>query len=149
MSTFTEGAIVVAIQWCRTKEYRGQITLTNSMYATRVFINADIPEIKDFHEGLDATDRTPPAELPKDGSVNTVGNGGVDPFMEMPGRFITDLYHAPDKSVVCLVASVMYVNSDKGWYYESCKKCSRKVDPDGNIFYCKECNMLVPVPVSK
>lgn len=52
MSKYTIGPVVVALQWCHLEEYNNDLIFTNSMYATRVFINADIPEIRSFSNGL-------------------------------------------------------------------------------------------------
>nr|CAD1824598.1 unnamed protein product [Ananas comosus var. bracteatus] len=40
------------------------------------------------------------------------------------------------KSCVCVtLATILSVETERGWYYNSCKKCSKKVIPDGTGFY--------------
>lgn len=70
-----------------------------------------------------------------------------DPYLGVPGRFISDLFSAEHQSVYCVLGSVMYVNNDRGWFYASCRRCNSKVDPDGSMYYCYKCSMQVPVAV--
>ncbi|KAF7807306.1 replication protein A 70 kDa DNA-binding subunit B-like [Senna tora] len=60
MSKNFESVIVMAFQFCKIKEYNGTRLLSNSMYATRVIINSDIEEIRQFHRGLQLEDLTSP-----------------------------------------------------------------------------------------
>lgn len=43
------------------------------------------------------------------------------------------------------MATVMSIDTEHGWYYNSCTKCKKKkkVIPDGSNFFCEECNDLV------
>ncbi|KAF7814838.1 3-oxo-Delta(4,5)-steroid 5-beta-reductase-like [Senna tora] len=65
-------------------------------------------------------------------------------FMDMSITSISNLFIADDESANCIVASVLKVNTDKGWYYDACKKCFNKLDTDGAIFYCTKCETSVP-----
>ena len=144
LTTYGEGPIIIVVQWCRVKEYKGEMVLTNSMYATRVLINLETNEFKEFRESLMDADQfnvvTPKGSTDK-------ASPSDDPFVGVDGCFVSDLFSAKHQSVCCVVASVMYVNNDRGWFYSSCRRCNSKVDPDGNMFYCSKCKMQVPVAV--
>nr|XP_019710932.1 uncharacterized protein LOC109506714 [Elaeis guineensis] len=38
---------------------------------------------------------------------------------------------------------MMNIDTECGWFYNSCKKCTKKVIPDRSEFYCEKCNGLV------
>jgi hypothetical protein len=44
----TNDAIIIVLQFAKAKNWQGNITLSNTMYASRLFVNPDIPEVKDF-----------------------------------------------------------------------------------------------------
>ncbi|KAF7839034.1 replication protein A 70 kDa DNA-binding subunit C-like [Senna tora] len=48
----SNGVVVIVIQYCKIKEYGGHKTLSNSIFASRMFVNADISEINEFISGL-------------------------------------------------------------------------------------------------
>ncbi|KAF7807294.1 replication protein A 70 kDa DNA-binding subunit C-like [Senna tora] len=45
-----------------------------------------------------------------------------------------------NESIHCIIGSVLKVNTDKPWFYNSCTKCKRKVEEDGESFYCNYCS---------
>ncbi|KAF7824052.1 uncharacterized protein G2W53_022196 [Senna tora] len=62
---------------------------------------------------------------------------------------ISELLIAVDDSIHCIVGTILKVNTDKGWYYESCQKCFRKLEVDGAIFYCTKCENSVSTPIAR
>ncbi|KAF7826707.1 replication protein A 70 kDa DNA-binding subunit B-like [Senna tora] len=52
---------------------------------------------------------------------------------------ISELLYSADESVHCTIGSVLKVNTDKAWFYNACTKCKRKVEEDGESFYCNYC----------
>ncbi|KAF7828021.1 replication protein A 70 kDa DNA-binding subunit D-like [Senna tora] len=135
-------AIVVAFQFCKIKEYSGTRSLSNSMYATRVMINSDIEEIRQFHQGLQPEDLTSP--MNRTGHITmTTTTPQEAAFAGYPLSSVDELYQSGDKAIVCILANVIQVNKDRGWFYNACKKCGKKVDPDGPIFWCHSCKGLV------
>ncbi|KAF7807451.1 replication protein A 70 kDa DNA-binding subunit C-like [Senna tora] len=88
---YGEGPVVVALQHLKIKEYNGSRSLCNSMYASRMLINSDIDEVRQFHAGLDG-------------------------------------------DVLCILASVLKVNSERGWFYDSCKSQHHHFFRDVSMF---------------
>ncbi|KAF7801515.1 replication protein A 70 kDa DNA-binding subunit-like [Senna tora] len=135
----SNGVVVIVIQYCKIKEYGGHKTLSNSMFASRMFVNADIPEITEFISGLHPDELSSPIN-------QSLLNSAVPPsplesaFSDWSLSSIQDFYHAADSTVYVILASVLKVNVERGWYYDSCKKCKCKLEPD---FYCTKCDCLV------
>ncbi|KAF7815599.1 replication protein A 70 kDa DNA-binding subunit D-like [Senna tora] len=118
------------------------------MHATRILINEDLDEFRQFGDNLHPTDIKSPLNRSSSSSVLS-SSPCVDPFAAMSVTSISDLFIADDESVHCIVASVLKVNTDKGWYYDACKKCFKKLDTDGAIFYCSKCETSVPIPEAR
>ncbi|KAF7815096.1 replication protein A 70 kDa DNA-binding subunit C-like [Senna tora] len=88
--------VIIALQYFKLKEYNGSVTLSNSMYASRMVINVDIEEIMQFRDAA------------FDGWAWALSS-------------LNDLNFAGDGNVLCLLASVQKVNAERGWFYDSCK----------------------------
>lgn len=48
-----------------------------------------------------------------------------------------------------LSTTVVNVETERGWYYNSCKICSKKVTPDGSGYYCEKCDDIVSSDVPR
>ncbi|KAF7831934.1 replication protein A 70 kDa DNA-binding subunit-like [Senna tora] len=121
MSKHSEGPIVIAIQYCKIKDYNGSKTLSNSMYASQMFINSNIPEILEFHNCLRPEETTSP--------INPdIHNSGVPASpLEVAFSYLSlsttqDLFLAGDSSLLLILVSVLQINSDRGWFYDSCSR---------------------------
>ena len=55
MSEHKEGHVVLLFQFYQIKEFNGTMTLTNSIYATRILINFDLLEFREFLKNFDPT----------------------------------------------------------------------------------------------
>ncbi|KAF7820697.1 replication protein A 70 kDa DNA-binding subunit D-like [Senna tora] len=142
------GAIVVAIEFCKIKEYSGSTSLSNSMFATRFFINSDVNELIEFRQGLQPQKLASPVNpnLNISGAIMSPLNAA---FNGLPLSLIDDLYHSGDRAVVCILVEVLQVNNDRGWFYDACKWCAKKLEPDGAIFFCNKCQGLVNTSTSR
>ncbi|KAF7808391.1 replication protein A 70 kDa DNA-binding subunit B-like [Senna tora] len=118
------------------------------MHDTRILINEDLDEFRQFGYNLHPTDIKSPLNGSSSSSVLS-SSPCDDPFAAMSVTSISDLFIADNESVHCIVASVLKVNTDKGLYYDACKKCFKKLDTDGEIFYCTKCETSVPTPEAR
>ncbi|KAF7814842.1 replication protein A 70 kDa DNA-binding subunit-like isoform X1 [Senna tora] len=148
MSTYTQGPINIALQWCKIKEHKGIKILSNSMYASLILINLDAPELQEFHENMQPDDLISPVNCSSSKPVKTTSPID-DAFFGRNSTTISELLVAADESVHCVVVSVVKINAKKGWYYESCMKCFKKLEPDGAIWYCNKCENTVNNHVSR
>lgn len=124
------------------KEFNNVPQLTNSMYATRLLINPDISVAREFASNL----RPSEFRIPCNASLSSPHLSPVDPEDPFVGTSvvpINELYGSVDNGVHCVIARVLKVDTDKGWFYESCKKCAKKVIPDGSGYSCEKCEMFV------
>ncbi|KAF7812745.1 Retrovirus-related Pol polyprotein from transposon TNT 1-94 [Senna tora] len=115
VSKGSQGPVVIVCQFCKIKEYAGTQSLSNSMYATRILINSDVEEITQFHERL----------LPED--RNTMFNPVVgrallttSPIEAAFSKWVLSpvdlLQHSGNSDAICVIAQVLQVNKEKGWY---------------------------------
>ncbi|KAF7812720.1 Retrovirus-related Pol polyprotein from transposon TNT 1-94 [Senna tora] len=111
VSKGSQGPVVIVCQFCKIKEYAGTRSLSNSMYATRILINSDVEEITQFHERL----------LPED--RNTMFNRALLTTSPIEAAFskwalspIDLLQHSGNSDAICVIAQVLQVNKEKGWY---------------------------------
>jgi len=142
MSGYNNGSVILIMQWCRVKEFNNVPQLTNSMYATRLLINPDIAVAREFASKLQPTEFRVPCNATLSSPLLSPVDA-EDPFVDVPVVPIDELYGAIDNGVHCVIARVLKVDTDKGWFYESCKKCAKKVTPDGSGYSCEKCEMFV------
>jgi len=143
MNSYKEGPIVIAIQFCRINSFNGKNSITNSMYSTRVIINDPHPTFEEFlatflPEQIGGSDSR--ILLSPNHFASAHDDGGFGDVVVS----IIDLYEKEDKSEHCIVAEILKVDTDGGWWYESCTRCAKKVIRDGRGYSCDKCNVLYP-----
>ncbi|KAF7801010.1 replication protein A 70 kDa DNA-binding subunit E-like [Senna tora] len=125
MNKHKEGPIVIALQYCKIKVFNGQRSLSNSMHATRVLINEDLEEFMGFHDQVSGTN------------------------LKISLSCFSELLLSADESIHCIIGSVLKVNTGKAWFYNACTKCKRKVEEDGESFYCNHCSALMSTAIPR
>ncbi|KAF7835742.1 replication protein A 70 kDa DNA-binding subunit B-like [Senna tora] len=112
------------------------------MYSTHILINADVEEISQFYEGLQPEELNTPFNHMARSAVMITSpiEAAFSSFSLSP---MEDLEHSSNGNIICICALVLQVNKDKGWFYDACKKCQKKLEPDGAIFFCHYCSGLV------
>ncbi|XP_056695694.1 uncharacterized protein [Spinacia oleracea] len=48
----SENRIIAIIQFAKIKEFKGEVSLSNSLFSTKVFVNEDIPEINEYMSSI-------------------------------------------------------------------------------------------------
>lgn len=56
---------------------------------------------------------------------------------------IADLMEVGETCLCSVMAKVIEVDADNGWYYQSCSKCFKKVKRFENKLYCDKCTRFV------
>ncbi|KAF7832936.1 replication protein A 70 kDa DNA-binding subunit B-like [Senna tora] len=105
-------------------EYTGTRSLSYSMYATRILINSEVEEITQFHEGLPPEDRNTPFN-PVVGRALLTASPIEIAFSGWALSPVDLLQHSGNGDVICVIAQVLQVNKEKGWYYDACHKCQK------------------------
>ncbi|KAF7826882.1 replication protein A 70 kDa DNA-binding subunit D-like [Senna tora] len=112
------------------------------MYASRLLINTEIEEIMHFCDALQPDELTSPIIL-----INNNDGRALSPieaaFAGWTISSIHDLQFTGDGKLLCILASVLKVIPNRGWFYDSCKKCAKKLEADGTVFYCSKCDTMV------
>ncbi|KAF7826478.1 replication protein A 70 kDa DNA-binding subunit B-like [Senna tora] len=146
MSRYRDGPVFIGIQWCKIKELNGQHNLTNSMHATRIMINEDIDDFRNFGENLPLGQITNPLNGSSSSSLRSASPND-DPFSSMSVTCISDLLLAD--TTHCIAGTVLKLNIARGWFYDSCYKCHKKLDRDEAIFFCPKCKKSLPNTVAR
>lgn len=50
---------------------------------------------------------------------------------------------------VGLVATIIDLRLDRGWSYMACTRCAKKVIPDGQAYFCVNCEAIVKFVVPR
>ncbi|KAF7812507.1 replication protein A 70 kDa DNA-binding subunit B-like [Senna tora] len=138
MNKHKEGP-VIALQYCKIKVFNGNRSLSNSMHETRVLINEDLEDFRGFHDQISGTNLKSLLIGSSSSSDKSVSRY-ADPFNSVSLSCISELLLSADESVHYIIGSVLKVNTDKAWFYNACTKCKRKVEEDGESFYCNYCS---------
>ncbi|KAF7821875.1 replication protein A 70 kDa DNA-binding subunit C-like [Senna tora] len=135
MNKHKEGAVIIALQYYKINVFNGHRSLSNSMHATHILINEKLEEFMGFHEHVSGSNLKSSLIGSSSSSVKYVSSY-VDPFTAVSITCISELLLSADESVHCIIETVLKVNTDKAWFYNACIKCKRKVEEDGETFYC-------------
>ncbi|KAF7812732.1 replication protein A 70 kDa DNA-binding subunit D-like [Senna tora] len=111
----SQGPVVIVCQFCKIKEYAGTRSLSNSMYATRILINSDVEEITQFHERLLPEDRNTMFN-PVVGRALLTTSPIEAAFSKWALSPVDLLQHSGNSDTICVIAQVLQVNKEKGWY---------------------------------
>ncbi|KAJ1384643.1 hypothetical protein SESBI_42359 [Sesbania bispinosa] len=106
---------------------RWSVGVSNTTYNSKLFINANIPEIEDFQMRLKSSDSQQGIQFSQlsDHASLTL----EEEFLER------GVY----KSIADLKEVTRDIESEYNWCYRACKKCSLGLKLDGSMFYCKKC----------
>ncbi|KAI3701438.1 hypothetical protein L6452_26516 [Arctium lappa] len=124
-----EGLVVVVIQFAVVKIYREKSSLSNSFNGTRLFINSEIDEIKDFRNsllGLSGESKSSQQLTMLSGLSYSYREDFLDNNSKANIAEISEVIEA--KSLIIL-GTVKAFSKDIPWFYMGCKRCSRKIRP--------------------
>ncbi|KAF7835333.1 replication protein A 70 kDa DNA-binding subunit A-like [Senna tora] len=109
----SQGAAVIVFQFCKIKEYAGTQSLSNSMYATRILINDDVEELREFHESIHPEDLNTPFNPIAAGAFVTTSpiEAAFNGLSHSP---VNVLKHSGNGEVICVLAQVLQVNKQRG-----------------------------------
>ncbi|KAF7812799.1 replication protein A 70 kDa DNA-binding subunit B-like [Senna tora] len=110
-----QSVVVIVCQFCKIKEYAGTRSLSNSTYASRILINVDVEEIRQFHDSLLLEDiNTPFNPIVGDALVTT--SPIETAFSGWSLSPVDVLQQSRNGDVIYVLAHVLHVNQGKGWY---------------------------------
>ncbi|XP_021734893.1 replication protein A 70 kDa DNA-binding subunit B-like [Chenopodium quinoa] len=140
-----QGHVVIIIQFAMIKIFRDEVTLQNSLFATKIFLNEDMSEVRDFRGsvsiiGGDDSRSQNITQLP-----SQMSHSLSDEFLIMYERKqLDEICETNKKCYFVTFATIVGIESDTAWYYNSCKQCNKKVDYEGGgRYWCQKCDAHV------
>ncbi|GAU43970.1 hypothetical protein TSUD_283970 [Trifolium subterraneum] len=113
--------VIIILQLCKLKKYLGSMRISNSFYGSKLFLNADVPEV--------VSQMTGPPLL----SI-------ADEILHTQRMTIEDLIEA-NECYGSVLAWACEFDTDAGWFYHACSKCASRINFISGQLYCDKCTM--------
>ncbi|RYR35222.1 hypothetical protein Ahy_A10g050363 [Arachis hypogaea] len=135
--------LILVAQLFKPNQYLNQINIQNSLYASRVFLNPDFPDVVAFKNRLlkesnIGSQRINHIETQPQYSVSDELSGGSFPINTI--EEVLNMTYEVSTWVLATIVSVDVGTRD--WYYASCKNCPRKVVENKGRYYCEHCRKV-------
>ncbi|KAK2410175.1 replication protein A 70 kDa DNA-binding subunit [Trifolium repens] len=131
--------VVIIIQMCKLKKYLGVMGISNAFYGTKLFFNADIPEVTDYVERMNAAN----VELTQ--VLSQVSGPPMlsiaDDLLQTRRMTIEDLIESTEKCYGTVLAWACEIDNEPGWCYQACTRCASRITFMGGQLYCVKCNV--------
>ncbi|KAL6579220.1 hypothetical protein OROMI_009436 [Orobanche minor] len=134
--------VCVILQYAMVKDFRRD----NSMFATRMLINEDVPELADFMNNI--TGNNDARHLISKQSLSHGSDALSEDFSTLlqfknncnwiycGGIFIIAL------ECCCItIAKILNIHANYNWFYDACNKCFKKVFVLDKSCWCEKCKM--------
>ncbi|GAU39680.1 hypothetical protein TSUD_320940 [Trifolium subterraneum] len=133
--------VIMVLQLGKLKKYLGEgsMGISNSFYGTKLFLNAQIPEVTTYIERMIAAN----VELTQ---VVSQMSGPVimtvaDDLLQTPRMTIEDLIESNQKCFGSVLAWAYEFDTDAGWFYQACTRCASRITFIVGQLYCDKCKM--------
>ncbi|XP_057439884.1 uncharacterized protein LOC130731626 isoform X1 [Lotus japonicus] len=129
---------VIIVQFAKVKTYRGEVVIQNVMQATKLFWNADIPEVSVFRDGIALHG------LDSDLPIGKIGGGfrnvpANEEFISMyPKKNIVELHDTAEEGLFIVLGKISGLIEGEKWWYASCQ-CRKAVTIEDGLYYCGSC----------
>ncbi|XP_026408763.1 replication protein A 70 kDa DNA-binding subunit C-like isoform X1 [Papaver somniferum] len=125
------------------KNYQGRITLS-STNATKVYADADIPEVVEMRE-------RPPRDI-----TVPIKKGKIPVHIYPDNRKTISQLLSAKWDLTCQAANVLICSAtathpliENGWHYLALPPCSKKVMGDDGDLWCTKCESRVEMPIAR
>ncbi|GAU43356.1 hypothetical protein TSUD_283110 [Trifolium subterraneum] len=124
--------VIMVLQLGKLKKYLGSMGISNSFYGTKLFLNADIPEVTTYIERMNAAN----VELTQ---VVSQMSGPVivtvaDDLLQTPRMTIEDLIESSQANIPGTTSFFVY-------NYLACTRCASRITFIAGQLYCEKCKM--------
>ncbi|XP_019195687.1 PREDICTED: replication factor A protein 1-like [Ipomoea nil] len=133
--------LIVVIQCCRAKVVSGEVRITSSYDATKLWFNEDFEEFLEFKSKLKFENT-----LMRSLSTDTLHSHstGISDFKNA-SVIVTncyDLKKIQEDGEYYVAAEILGLDCEDGWYYVSCMSpdCNKKLKEDGGSLICTKCH---------
>ncbi|XP_019157201.1 PREDICTED: uncharacterized protein LOC109153795 [Ipomoea nil] len=132
--------LIVVIQCCRAKVVGGEVRITSSYDATKLWFNEDWEEFKEFKSNMKAQG-TPMRSL-STGTLHSNSTGLSD--FNNASVIVTnchDIKKVKQDGDYYVAAEILGLDFEDGWYYLSCLKlgCNKKLKEQEGTLFCTKC----------
>ncbi|CAN6830438.1 unnamed protein product [Brassica oleracea] len=163
MQVRDEHCTILVLRFGKIKEWKEERSVSNAYNVSELGLNLPMIEVGKF------TDSLPKDALPLaivESKYAAIAKGVLDKddfFTHTPRKTIAQMKETKQVEKCILMCTIAGIDSDMGWFYLSCKVCSKKVstvyavnDDDGNddddlkhTYYCVKCKAYNPVTVPR
>ncbi|XP_019178280.1 PREDICTED: uncharacterized protein LOC109173497 [Ipomoea nil] len=133
--------LVVVIQLCRAKIVNGEVRITSSYDATKLYLNSSYQEVEDFRAKI--TNIHSPIRSISNATVMSQSTG-ISEFRSgaLTVTSVGDLLKNKQDGDFYVPAEIVGIEGSFRWMYISCMTsgCNRKLKPDGDDLLCTNCD---------
>ncbi|CAN7012864.1 unnamed protein product, partial [Brassica oleracea var. botrytis] len=153
-----ENTIICVLRFGKIKVWKDERSVSNAYNVSDVELNPFTPEVEAFAALLTKDELALAIVEPKPLAL-TAGAGDKNDFLvNTPRKTISQLVESNQVEQCIVMCTIAAIESDMGWYYLSCKVCSKKVlnvpnenadglddeDEMGFHYYCVKCKVKNP-----
>ncbi|KAL6565900.1 hypothetical protein OROHE_004955 [Orobanche hederae] len=114
--------------------------LQNSMFATRMLINEDVPELADFMNSI--KENSDARHLISKQSLSHGSDAQSDDFSTLlQFKSISELDSTTEECCCLIIAKILNIHTNYNWFYDACNKCFKKVSILDKSYWCDKCKM--------
>ncbi|XP_020263322.1 uncharacterized protein LOC109839303 [Asparagus officinalis] len=133
------GVVIMVIHLTKIKLYGGKLTITNALYASKILINPDIPEVTDLKRSLKLVEDSSSqkfSHIPTEKAYSIED----DFLLVTEWKMLHEIQEAHEVCTCVTLATIEKIRTDYNWFYNACNKCKKKVNAENGKFHCDNCN---------
>nr|GMD36665.1 replication protein A 70 kDa DNA-binding subunit D-like [Ipomoea batatas] len=135
-----EGPLIVLIQMCRTTVKSGEVRISSSYDATKLWFNHDSPEFSDFKKSLRDI-QTPVKSISSTSMLSrgNVANDLRDGVIQV--HSIAELYENTEIGEFWVAGKITGIETTGDWFFKSCltNGCYKKLSDSHGGLCCRKC----------
>ncbi|XP_019171211.1 PREDICTED: uncharacterized protein LOC109166778 [Ipomoea nil] len=140
-NSYLKEPVVVVIQLCREKIVNGEVRITSSYDATKLYLNSSYQEVEDFKSKI-TTVHSPLRSISTSAVMSQ--STGISEFRRgaLTVTSVGDLLKNKQDGDFYVPAQIVGIEGSFGWMYISCMAsgCNRKLKPEGEDLICSNCD---------
>lgn len=139
----TRGAVVL-LQFAKLKIFKNKPVLQNVLHTTRILLNPQIAEAVEFCSSISdigLLEQYPVPMFPV--PIDNTPSFEEDFMCLTPRKCIGQLLSAPKDGHGIVLATIVGIVEEGGWFYPACNRCHRAIKLKGMLYNCAVCESLV------
>ncbi|XP_048599211.1 replication protein A 70 kDa DNA-binding subunit A-like [Brassica napus] len=151
-------SVIFVLRFGKIKVWKDEYSISNAYNVSDIFVNPTSAEAHAFIEMLPKDNMSLSiVEANPNRAISGVSDKD-DFFVHTSRKNIAELFCTKQLERCILMSTVVSIDADMGWFYLSCKVCSKKVltvpnetiedgsgeDVMGHIYFCVKCNTYKP-----